>query len=366
MRIRYATREQVMDSLEITQTAYSKRLIDAKIDAASNSIDGFLHRRFYPEKRTIKRDWPNYSYAPTWRLDLDDNEVATVSQVLAGGTDITSFILLRRGDDKLEPPYSAIEVDLSTSGAFAAGVTFQQSINITGVFTGDKDTDTTLSGGVLSGAINSSVTSIVINPVSGYYTVGVGSLLLVDSERIVITDRRLSAVSGQTTSGTIAAQQSANMIPVTSGAVFAESEVILIDSERMRVDDIAGNNLIVSRAWDGTPLASHSSGTTVYALRTFIVQRGVLGSSAAAHSDGASVYVHQYPGIINELCIAETVVFLEQNAGGYSRQIGAGNAQRETAGASIPSTKSLYVAGIADIREKAFAAYGRKLRSAAI
>ena len=354
MQIPYATVEQVSDSLEIMQSAYAKSLIFAKIGAATRSVEGFLHRRFYPEQRTILVDWPNYSSAPTWEIDLGDNELISVSQVLSGGTNITADVILRRGDDKAEPPYSSIQVDLSSSSAFTSGTTFQQAISIAGLF-GDKDTSTSVAGAALSGAINSSVTTLVLNPSSGYYTPGIGSLILLDTERILLIDRRMSAVSGQTTGGSIAALQATKTIAVTSGAAFADSETILIDAERMRIDDIAGNNLIVTRAWDGTALAAHTTGTAIYGLRTFIVQRGVLGSTAASHSDAASVYAHEYPPLVNELTIAESVVLLEQNAGGYARTIGSGSSQRESVGK-----------GLQDVRDRCWRAHARKSRKAAV
>jgi len=362
----YATNEQITRSLEVAQATYSKHLIAAKIASASDSIDGFLHRRFYPEQRTILRDWPNHSYSPTWEINLGDNELISLTQVLSGGTDITADVLLRRGDDKQEPPYSAIQVDLSSASAFTGGTTFQQAITISGLFSGDKDTSQVLSGGVLSGAINSSVTTCVINPVSGYYTVGTGSLLLIGTERLLTTDRRMSAVSGQTITGNVTAEQSSKLIGVTSGAAFAADEIILINAERMRIDDIAGNNLIVSRAWDGTALAAHTSGDAVYAMRTFTVTRGALGSTAASHSDAVSVYVHDYPPLVNELCVAETVVLLQQNAGGYTQAISAVAPSFSGFRANRPAQKEVIGQGLEDIRDRCWRAHGRKGRLAAI
>lgn len=366
MRPGYATNEQITRSLEVAQATYSKYLIAAKIASASDSIDGFLHRRFYPEQRIILRDWPNYSSSPTWEIELGDNELISVSQVLSNGVDITSDIILRREDDKQEPPYSSIQVDLASNSAFSGGTTFQQAITIAGLYSGDKDTSTVLSGGVLSGAINSSVTTAVINPVSGYYTVGTGSLLLMGTERMLTTDRRMSAVSGQTVTGTITQEQATRTVGVTSGAAFAADEIILINSERMRIDDIAGNNLIVSRAWDGTVLGAHAVSDVVYAMRTFTITRGALGSTAASHSDAVSVYVHDYPPLVNELCVAETVVMLQQNAGGYTASISAPVPSFGGFRSNRPAQKEPMGQGLPDIRDRCWRAHGRKNRLAAI
>lgn len=353
MGIWYATREQVRDSLEIVHTAYANRLIDSRLEAASRSLEGLLHRRFYPERRTVQMDWPNYQYSPTWQLWMGDNELISLETLTAGGTVITSDVNLRRGDDRTEPPYSYIEVDLASNAAFAGGTTFQRSISILGLY-GYNDTATNIAAGTLGSGINSSVTSLVINPSSGDYPIGVGSLLLVGTERIVLTERRMSD-TGQNLQSSMDDLQSDTLVNVTDGTAFAAGETILIGAERMRINDIAGNNLIVTRAWDGTVLATHSVNDDVYALRTFTAKRGQLGSTAAAHDANDLVYVHEFPGLINELCIAEAIVLLEQNSAGYARMVGSGASQRESSGA-----------GLADIRDRAWAAFGRMSRKEAV
>lgn len=356
MRMGYATREQVLAGPEISHSAYAAGLIDGKILSSSDSIDRTLHRRFYPERRTVLFDWPQTRSTPTWQIDLDasGNRMISLEQCLSGdGTNITASCILRRSDEKQEPPYDRLEIDLSTSAAFTSGTTWQRAITVTGLYSDDKDTDTTVVDAALSGAINSSVTSLVLNPLSGVYTPGVLSLIKIDSERIQLLNRQMSAVSGQTTTGTLDDIQSGTLVGVTSGSSFAVGETILIESERMKINDIASNNLIVDRAWDGTALATHASGTQVYALRTFTVARGVLGSTAASHSDAASVYEHEYPPLINELCVAESILAIQRQIGAYGQ-------------GSPDSTSKRNMSDIADLRERAWIAFGKKNRKEAI
>lgn len=355
MGIWYATREQIKSSMEVAQTAWIDSLIDAKLESASRSAEKFLHRRFYPELRTVRKDWPNNQYAPTRQIWLDDSEIISLSSLTSGGVSIpTGNVMLRRGDDIEEPPYSYMEIDLSTSSALSAGTTFQRSNVMTGVF-GFNETDTSVPAhGLLGGNINSSVTSIVINPTSGKLAVGVGSLLMIGTERLVITERQMS----DTTANVLVALTASNadkIVSVADGTLFARGEVILVDAERMRVNDIAGNNLVVSRSWDGSALDSHDIGSDIYAEHTFTVKRGALGSTAAAHNSGDSVYAHEYPGPVNELTVAETVVLLEQNSSGYARTVGSGPNLREAKGA-----------GLDDIRQRAWLGYGRKSRKGAV
>jgi hypothetical protein len=348
----YATREQVMRSLEITGTSRSRRIIDDKLEAASRAVEGQLHRRFYPELKTVTFDYPNDSFAPTWQLQLGDNELISVSALSSGGTAIVSGnYILRRWDDKDEPPYTLLEINLAGTAAFSAGTTFQRAISVTGVFGGDRDTSTAQAAAVVATNINSTLTTLVLKPASGAFDVGVGSLLLIGTERLFVTGRSMSD-TGVNIGIALASRQSDNAF---GGTLFAEDELLLIDAERMRISDIAGNTLIVERAWDGSDLASHSLGADIYAQRTFRVDRGVLGSTAAAHTTIDSVYVHKYPGLINELCVAEAMVALEQNASAYARTVGSGDNQRESSGK-----------GLEDLRKQAWIAYGRKERSGAI
>ena len=143
----YCTREDVKDSLEVAHTARADALIDAKIAGASRSVESQLHRpRFAPTLMTVRYDWPN-AYSSPGMLELGSNEVISLTEVLAGGTDITADSVLRRGDDTDLPPFNRIEIDLSSGAAFASGSTWQQAVNVTGLFgySNDEEIISTLS-----------------------------------------------------------------------------------------------------------------------------------------------------------------------------------------------------------------------------
>lgn len=354
MGIWYATREAVQLSLEATNTVASSRLIDRRLEASSRAVESITHRRFYPERKTVYVDYPNYQYAYPWRLWLEGNEIISLDTLTAGGVSISpSNVMLRRGDEINEPPYDSLELNTSSAAVFQSGQTDQRAIAVAGLF-GDKDTDTSIPTAVLSGAINSSVTTLVLNPASGIYNVGVGSVVLIGTERVVTTDRRMSD-SGINTAGTLADLQSARTLAVGTGSAFAVGEIILVDAERMRVEDIAGNNLIVTRAWDGTTLADHASGVDVYAARTFTVKRGALGTTAASHSNADNTYSHEFPGLVEETTVAIATVLIEQNAASYTAEMGTGGSRTDTPGVGLPSL-------ICSLRE----AHGRLSRSDAI
>jgi hypothetical protein len=348
MEIGYATREQVKNSLEVNESAHKNDLIDSKILAASRSIEGQLHRRFYPELKTIGFDYPTRDGTPTWAINLGSNELISLASVTAGGTSLSlSDLDLTRADQKVEPPYSTLEIDLSSNAAFQSGATWQRAISITGVY-GWGQTDTSYEDSELAAGINSSIKVITVRPRNGILVTGTGGLVHCGTEKMVVIGRQM-ATSGATITSNVDDLQSVNVIPVSSGALFAVGETIAVDGERMYVYDITGNNLSVWRSYDGTTLAEHTSGAAVYALRSLNVLRGVLGTTAATHSLADVVTMHRYPALINELCVAESVVLLEQQSAGYAREVGSGQSTRES-GAGL---------GLEDLRARAFALYAR-------
>lgn len=350
MSVTYATRELIKASLEINHTSRSDPLIDSKNEGGARSVEDICHRRFYPELKTVKFDYPNYQYAPVWRLWLGDNELISVNTLTSGGVTITGAdYMLRRSDGKQEPPYTHLELDLDSSAAFGGGSTHQEDIQIYGLYGYRNDSRI---GGELAAGINDSVTTVDINPVSGFLGVGVGSIILVGTERMNVIDRRMLDTTVNLASN-VDNLKGTVTIPVSDGSIFAINEIILIDAERMLIVDIAGNNLIVKRAFDGSVLAAHTSPADVYAQRRYTVERGVLGTTAAAHSSGDDTTLFVPPGLVQELNTAIAVVTLEQNAAAYARTIGS--EAREASGG-----------GLHELEQRTYTAHGRKGRVGAI
>ena len=120
--VAYTTREAVKAALDMKETARSNAQVDEAIAAASDTIEGATNRRFYPEIKTVSVDWPNETYARSYRFWLESNEAISLSAVTSGGTLLSpSTYDLRRSDDKPEPPYDRLEVDLGSAGSFSSG-----------------------------------------------------------------------------------------------------------------------------------------------------------------------------------------------------------------------------------------------------
>jgi len=343
----YATREEIKAELDVKETARSNARIDRALADATESVHGLLHRVFYPETDTRYFDWPNSQSGTSWRLWLDASEVVSVSALVSGGVTIAA------SDYFLEPnvygpPYNRIEIDLASSAAFGGGDTHQRDVGVTGVWAGCPLVESQT--GTIVEALDASETGIDVDAATSA-AVGVGSLLRIDSERVIVTGRQ-NLDTGQTLGGSgLTVQNSAVTVAVQSGGAFAAGETILVDSERMLVEDIAGNNLTVRRAWDGSTIATHSVGATIYAPRTLTVARGALGTTAATHLTAATVYRWDPPGPVRQLCVAEALVDLLQGRSGYARTAGSGENEREVTGR-----------GLKELRERVYVSHGRKAR----
>lgn len=343
----YATREEIKAALDVKETARANAQIDRALEAASRAVEGLCHRRFYPETATRSWDWPNGQRAAAWRLWLDANELISVDSVVTGGETLDAGdYFLRRSDERDEPPYNMLELDLDGSAAFG-GSSSQRAIAVTGLY-GYRDDETTLGATVSS--LNASQRTVTVDATTSA-AVGIGSLLRLDDERVIVTARS-QASTGQTLQAALGAKQNENAVTVTDGTQFAVDEVILLDAERMLITDITATTLVVERAWDGSPLAAHT-GSTIYAPRTLSITRGALGTTAASHSSGATVLRFDPPGPIKTLTIAEAINTLLQEKAGYARTAKASSGSKSV---------GLETLSLGELRNQTYQSHGRKAR----
>jgi len=348
----YCTREQVKRALDQKITARDDEQLDRCIVSGRGQVESLTNRRFYPWTGTRYFDWPNQQYARSWRLWLDGSDLISVTTFTSGGTLIPSTnYFLRRGDNIDEPPYSYIEIDISTSSALSAGSTHQRSAALAGVFGASSDE---VSAGVLAEALDASETGI---DVSDSTLIGVGDIIRVDSERMIVTDKVMldTTVDIAGSDSLTASTSDVSLTVSTATNAPVKNEIILIDSERMLVVDVAGTVLTLKRAWDGTVLATHAAGAGIFAPRTLTVQRGALGTTAATHTNATAIVRNIPPSLVQALNMAEAINFILQENSGYARTIGSGDNQREAPGR-----------GLNDLRKSVYAEHGKQMRTRAV
>jgi hypothetical protein len=332
---------------DVKLTARMATQVDDAIEAATRDTEKRLHRVFYPRIETHRFDWPGEQNGTSWRLWLDQHEVISVTTLTAGGVAIAASDFFLYPDSG--PPYNRVEIDLASGAAFSSGDTHQRAIEILGLYGFNDDSKP---AGALSAEVSS--TSTTTADVTNSAAVGVGDLIKVDSERMIVTNKTMVDTTINT-AGALSATIGNQSLAVSDGSGFTVGEILLLDSERVRIDDIAGNTLTITRAWDGTTLAAHNTGIDVYAPRRLTVERGAVGTTAATHLISAAITRWPAPGPVKRLTVAEAQTTLAQESAAWARVIGQGEGAREA-----------WAKSLSDARDECYWNYGRKARHRAV
>lgn len=310
--------------------------ISRLLASTSRQIERLLHRHFFPLVATRAYEWPQPFANTSLRLYLDA-DLLDIESVTSGGEPMLDYV----PQPVNSPPYSRLEVNLASNDSFQQDATRQLSILIEGIWGYSQDTAVV---GDLVAAIDDAVTALVVPDAS---LVGIGDLIFIDDEAMLVTGRAAVA-NASLLSADVGANAADTLIPVDEGTTFYSSEIILVDAEEMFIVAVAGNNLIVKRAYNGTALAAHLTDAIVYIERQLAVVRGACGTTATAHAKETPITRNVPPGLISDLCLAEAISRFEQEQAGYGRNIGQGEGAIEAKGV-----------GLKDLRQQATDAYYR-------
>lgn len=305
--------------------------IDESIEYATDAIERHCRiSHFWPWTGTRYFRWPVDDTSSNWpshKLWLDPYSLISLTTLTAGGQSITDA---RAYPDNRLPNEPAwwLELDRAGSSSWATGSTgTQRQVAVTGLW-GWSDEQRTV--GTSDGSTSDSAT--VLNLERATLAAGVGHLLTVESERMLIVGRE--AVDTTVNAGGALTAYDDSMISTTlavaSGTDFAVGEVIRIDAEEMLIEAIAGNTLHLRRSWNGTTLADHLTAADIYAYRRLQVQRGHGGTAAAAHVDGTAVTRWSAPPAPAALALALALDNLVQMGAAYARTSGEGENARDT------------------------------------
>lgn len=337
MGVCYVSREAVKVAASILGSD-ANQVIDRLIESTSRQIESLLGRHFYPLVATRAYAWPSPFQSTSLRLYLDEDLLAETA-ITSGDAPMTDYVLQPVNDG---PPYSRIEVNVNSADCFLQGAIPQASIIIEGVWGYSNDV---APAGALVGGIDNSATALEVSDAS---LVGVGDLIFINDEAMIVTGRS-AVLNASLLDGALTASQADAVMTVDDGSSFCIGEIVLVDAERMLIVSIMGNTLIVKRAYDGSVLAAHEDNSAIYVERSLTVVRGQAGTTAAAHGDGAPITRNVPPGLIADWCLAEVLSRFEQEKSHYGRNIGQGEGTIEAKGV-----------GLKDLRQAAIEAFERK------
>ena len=332
----YCTRQDVMSATDIQQTQDYIRHVDSAIEAAAKDVERLCKRRFWNNYITQYWDWPNFQRSYPWKIYFDEREIADVTVnvpvVTSGGTVIPSSAIFW-GPWNYSPPYEFLELDRSQSYSFGLGSTPQRDVAITATFGYWLETKP---GGALAASATSSAGTVTVSDSS---VVGVGDVITVDTESMLVSDCAMADTGhAQQGSGCSTASPADNQLTVTDGTQLHAGEVLQLDAEWMLAKSITGDVATVDRAYGGTVIAAHS-GAEVYAQRALTVLRGFGGTTAASHDSAETVAVSLIPPEARELAIGEALNYVYQKVSGYARTIGE-NGAAPVPGGSLPDLRA--------------------------
>lgn len=347
----YCTRESVKRALDIKLTSRSDQQVDEAIQSSSDTVDGEFHRVFYPQIDTRYWDWPNFQSAYPWRIWFDANELADVTQnvpVVTSGGNVIPNADIFWGHPEYSPPYTYLELNRSSSATFGQGSTPQRDVALTGAYGYWLKSS---SAGSLAAAVTDTTTAYILVSSACTVALGVGDVAFLGTEWVLVTDKMMTDTGYASLSGLTTANVNDVSLGVPDGTKYSVNEILLLDSERVLVVDIAGNTLTVKRAWDGSTIAAHTN-AEIYALRTLSVVRGALGSTAQTHLNAATVLRYTAPSLVSQLSRAYAIDQVLNEQGGYTRQQAEGSSKLTSIGVGIDS-----------LRTRAMTAFARQGRS---
>lgn len=301
----YVTVDHVKTTLNLNGTEHDSQ-VRAAIEAASRTIDRLMYRRFLPVLATREYDWPQKDGLPDV-LFLDDDLLALDSLTSGGQSIPVSDVSLEPPPSG--PPYNRIRL---LRGQFYTG---RRSVSVTGTWGFPYRREAAVAS--LAAGTGASDTALTVDRL-----VPVGATLQIDAEWLYVTGRS-PAGTGLTLAAPLTADISGDTVSL-SGTGIQRGEILTIDSERMLVLDVSGPTAIVRRAYDGSRLADHTSGSPVRADRSLTVVRGVNGTVAAAHTNGSTVDRLAPVADIEGLAGAIAVAQYNAARGGWTGEIGSG------------------------------------------
>jgi hypothetical protein len=144
---------------------------------------------------------------------------------------------------------------------------------------------------------------------------------------MLVTDKTFRALTLYMTNNLTAAKSDVSVTLSGTTDAPAVGEVILIDSEQMRVSSVVGTTMTVRRAVNGSVLAVHTatgSGPLISVPRVLTVTRGALGTTAATHLLSAEINELRVPSPVSQLCTAMTLAGLALEIGMAQGTVGEG------------------------------------------
>jgi hypothetical protein len=303
----FCTVAELMDDLNLNGAEKTDKLMRAVLDASiflANRIGEFIP---VTETRFLTGSGARRMYLPPL---LAVTTIVNDDLTLTG----TDYVLQPGGGHWRNGPYSWIEV-AEDAANLSIWEPEAEAVVITGRW--GKYEETALTGATLAAEQKAVDTT---SQVSDGSKLSPGMTLQLGTEQELVTG--YSAPTTSVTTLSAALDNNSETLSLTSGALVKAGEIIRINFERMRVEEIQTNEVAVTRGWDGTKKVAHLSAAGVDVYRTFTVDRAVNGTTAALHANALAVSRYLIPGDMNYLARQIAALMLKKAQAGFAGKTG--------------------------------------------
>lgn len=217
----------------------------------------------------------------------------SISSISNDGTTLetTDYILYPQGRHWEDGPYTRIAVDPDAAN-LSVWKAERDAIEIAGDW-GKYSSSVATGALVKDDPLDAGATTLIVDDAG---KISAGMLLLIEDEQILVTGFSGTGTdSGKNNDGAIAAD--ATTITMEAAHTILAGEVIRIGDEKIYVSEVYSNDLVVKRAWAGSPRDAHNTAQDVYRYRTFSIERGANGTTDAEHvaDKPISRYIPPFP-----------------------------------------------------------------------
>lgn len=302
---------------DLISDAQSLGADDARLMQAIREASDYLQKEigwFIPVTAT------RYFQAPESVATLFVNPLLAITSITNDTDTLTGADYLLKPDlrEWADGPYTRIVADPDSSLLYSwsdlvNGVTI---VGRWGLFERSRST-----GATVADTTQQSDSQTTLKVSSGA-AVSPGMVLLIGSEQELVTGWGDPTTSVTTLNGSVAVGD--DTLTLTNASLVNVGEVLRVDFEQMLVRDrrTSNNTVYVTRAWNGTAKAAHTTSTAVDVYRTVTVERGVNGTTPAAHANGVSISRYVAPDDVQFLTKQIATLMVTKARSGYQGRTG--------------------------------------------
>lgn len=278
----------------------------AKVRAASEWIERRLGA-FIPITATK-------SFDGNGKIHLFLQPLLSISTISNDGVSLetTDYIYYPNDRHWEDGPYTRLTVDPDAAN-LSVWKAERDAIEIAGTW--GKYSETVATGAIVKDdPLTKLATTLLVDDAG---KISAGMLLLIEDEQVLVMGFSGTGTdSGKNNDGAIAVD--ATTITMEAAHTILAGEVIRIGDEKMYVSEVYSNDLVVKRAWAGSPRDAHNTAQDVYRYRTFSIERGANGTTAAVHIQDKPISRYRPPFLVNYLARQISTLMIKKAETGYA------------------------------------------------